>query len=1105
MIGANARNGFFVSAVLLAGLLAVAFATRVASRHPSFRVEWAEQGRLTLEPALEQKLRNLRDDVFVTYYATTGTRMPAHMKRVEAEVVGLLDAMRAAAGGRFDWRLVDPTGDEDLARFAARRKVAPVRVRNVRHDRYTESEVYSTLSVAYGPRPPALIEAIGEAHLPRLQTILHSQLEQLASPRRPVIALAAPREGYAGLREFLRERAEVIGFDAATGSLPWHADLVIVVDPGAADGARAVELRRFLAAGGSAIVAGAPRRASCEPPFDALELEPPDSSFAEWIAEFGVRSDDALLVDLKSARLPLPNGDPGSPFRVASLVLDQDFQTLARDSRGTLLFVAPAPLRLDAARLEDLGLRADVLATSSDESGLLLAPLATRYAATNLGPAVAAPKQPLLVRLVPHERFQGSLVVAASPSLLHDEFFAVETLANRRALETLLDTLASDERLVMRRAGVLATKPLAMPDAASRTRWRALVIGLPVLLLGIAFVMHGRGRRSGRRGATRFAVVRILAPVLLVLLVLFVVGGATRLTGLAGARSDWTRDRVHELAPRAALAAREAKEETVARLLFSPDRELPPEYLPRRAILRERLAAFAAAGARLVVRAEDPADLDAAEHRKLGIAQHRAASRLVEATTVRRFHAALVLERGERSEVLEFGDAEAFEDLDFRLAHALHRLGGAPRARIAFASDVPRLSPGEAFEHFQQKGLVPPSGKDVYALARAALAKRDFEVVHVNPREPAALEGFDALFWLQPRRSIEPMLEQVVAYLHRGGKVFLAAQHFVIQPRQYRGRDEGLEHVFWPQPQMPDVETWYFPDLGLDLVREVVFDRNDLKVDLATRIHRSGRREFESQEAARPFCIRALAANFAAGVPLLAGVTDLPFLFGAWIEVDRARLAAAGLTARPLVFSSEETWTFAWTNGWLPKGVLAGPGATPSGEKDVVPEGMTGPLPLAVEVTGAFPWPQHAFERPPIEIGPDGVAKAPPPKKPYPHDEPAGASAPGRLVYFGTSECFKDEWLIALRPEMRADHLLVQAAASLALGDEWVEVLSRRPARHGLPRVDGATARSSRLLVVGLPVATIALLALLHAIASSRLAARRASRFAAALRGGTQS
>ena len=67
-------------------------------------------------------------------------------------------------------------------------------------------------------------------------------------------------------------------------------------------------------------------------------------------------------------------------------------------------------------------------------------------------------------------------------------------------------------------------------------------------------------------------------------------------------------------------------------------------------------------------------------------------------------------------------------------------------------------------------------------------------------------------------------MPRTVGYLYRGGKVLLAAQHFNIQPQQFRGAN--FDFVYWPRPQTTDLETLYFPELGIHLVRNLMDEVN---------------------------------------------------------------------------------------------------------------------------------------------------------------------------------------------------------------------------------------------------------------------------------------
>lgn len=68
-------------------------------------------------------------------------------------------------------------------------------------------------------------------------------------------------------------------------------------------------------------------------------------------------------------------------------------------------------------------------------------------------------------------------------------------------------------------------------------------------------------------------------------------------------------------------------------------------------------------------------------------------------------------------------------------------------------------------------------------------------------------------------------------------------------------------------------------------------------------------------------------------------------------------------------------------------------------------------------------------------------------------------------MLFGCSELFKDHRLRT--PEFRADHLLLNAVAELALPPELADVAARRPVRRGFDYVEPEARVRWRLLVLG--------------------------------------
>ena len=114
------------------------------------------------------------------------------------------------------------------------------------------------------------------------------------------------------------------------------------------------------------------------------------------------------------------------------------------------------------------------------------------------------------------------------------------------------------------------------------------------------------------------------------------------------------------------------------------------------------------------------------------------------------------------------GLQQGFDD-STELAEVLSSAEGR-KMRVAVISDLPRLSPAEALEDYQKKGLIAPGGTDVYSDLKTLLADYLYDVHYINPRTPVMPQDINVLVWMQPRRDSGPILLLLSQHLARGGK-----------------------------------------------------------------------------------------------------------------------------------------------------------------------------------------------------------------------------------------------------------------------------------------------------------------------------------------------
>ena len=1037
-------------------LLLLAVSAVQLARNYSVQIELGRLKFSRPDESTRERLSRLKEQVFVTYFTSAPGRMPSHMRRVEPAVRNLLASFKSVSGGKLDYQIVDPDADPDLASYASRRGVAPFRTRHVSRDAYSEKTVWSALMIEYGARDSVVIHAIGPEHLPRLQRVFAEHLRQLEEPRLPVIALAAP-DAYSELVEVLSKRARVLRVNLDGGSsLPQQADLLFWIEPATMGESRLREVNRFLETGHSLVLTASRHKAVIRQERDHLEVLFRAQPFAAepLLLDAGLRVHRDLALDQRAEQLTIGSQTVAAPFLIRCLPYEQDFRTFRAQPNGVLSFGVPAPFELDGARLSERGFSAEVLATTSQDTWIQErpeSPVSLRALAPERGEP--APKLPLMVLLRHQDPWRGLVLACASSSPFADGSLRDERFAHSRMLDVLLDRLASSERLVYARVGGAESEPLPELTSSSRLLWRVVCVSsLPLLLFAHA-LFEGRTRplrRPGEVHARRGLSWTALGSTAVVI----------ALSVLMPKQLRWeaTSEKLNGLAPESRRLAQQAAEgEITVEAVFSPRDLLPHRVRPLVKKVDDLLEEFRHAGAKMSVRPIEPERLNPAERAELkgrGIEPSTMTTQEEEGTTIHTFYSTLVFSSGGRREVLPFPDAASFENLEFRIAFALWRLQTGRQVHIGFATDVPRLTPAEAHENYQLKGLFAPAGSDVYSLARDMVRQSGFRVTHINPRQPVIPADMDLLVWLQPRRPAGLMLEATVRYLHQGGSVVIAAQHFNMQSRQYQGQNFGT--VYWPQPQSPELEALYFPEIGVRLVREVLFDELKTQVTVESQRYREGKPELERMPSALPFLIRAAASNFSASSPITRGLGDQAFIWANYFELDDKRLGEQGIRATPLIYTSDRTWSYAWKGGWIPDALLTGPARS----EDGTPRWL-GRKAMAVLLEGSFPLPLTS-----LVAGQDSTRTA----DAETHDkaerpvQPGKSPAPGRLLLVACSELFKNAWLRG--PEFRGDHFLLNAVATLALPPALASVMARRPVRPGFDYVGPARRLMWRSFIV---------------------------------------
>ena len=1028
----------------------VLFAGRLTSR-TGIRLDLAAGDIGTLAPATIRHLRDLDHNLDFTFFVSSRRQMPSHLQQVGPGVRRLLEAMRQIDPDRIDVRIIDPAvSGAATASYAARRKVSPVKVSRVVRDRHDQQEIWSSLVIAREGQKDLLIQDVEDADLPYIEELILGQLTTGTRPRPARFAVAAP-PGFSLLPQALEEygSVEIVDLHNAV-AIPNEADILFWMQPLVVTPEHVRALAAFRRQGRAVVLAGSAYSVRYDLSGDQHRYHArtlPDG-WARLLRTLGLLVQPDLLLDRNSGPVFLGHEDGSTrqvqaPFNLRCLPAFYDMKSFLGPARGGLSFLSASPLEGDPRRLAATGDRVEIVGTTTEHAWVQALPTAP-FGDADLAPDLVVGKQNLMLLLKPEDPWHGPVVVLASASPFQDGILNQPGYAHGLFLRTLVRTFTAPERLV--RNDIDRSEHATLPPTTSATRllWRLFttaLIPLAVLVWGVGLYraralrwLRTLGeRRGGSPPFARAALVVLAIPVVLVV-------AAQLWAAVDDVAYDATATGIHTLAPTTVDAFARALDRQGdplrADLVISGQSRMPTAMKgvePRIAALMKQ------AGIELSrLRPEHLEERERQQLRATGLAPFEL-RRVVRDTLVdQAVWSSLRLLRGDAVVVVPRLDAHAMDHLEFLVVAALERLDRGRPLHVAVVSDLPRLSPAEALEDYQKKGLMAPGGADVYSNLKALLSDYGYRVTHVSLRDPFMPKNVDLVLWLQPRRDSSRIILLLSEHLRRGGSAIVAMQHFNIQQRQYRGT--GFETVYWPQPQFQDFDQ-YLRLLGVEQVREVLMDRTRSHLVLDTQVNRTAVREYDPQKVALPFLLRTVSANYADDSPVTRNLGDLLFIWGNRFTHNDDLLQRNGLERKLLIGTTSQAWNYAWTGGWL------------SPEVFEPQQFLPGPQPLALELNGRFPG---------VEFVEDEDGREQLTRRTVEEATPAGL---GRLLLIGGSEMFKNGHL----HRQRFDHaqLILNAVARYAYGDELAKLQARRATVPGFEYRDPETVAAWRIFAIG--------------------------------------
>lgn len=958
----------------------------------------------TLSPDSQTIYTKLEAPLSLTYIAK-------HLKGVKTPVQNFLARLKALDPDRIDYRIVDPDSEPGRA-YATKKKAAPFHLRDIQRDEHGEQTAWSSLVIAYGDHPEILIPRITSSDLPYLEHLLLAHLKALTHPPRPVIAVSAPQQ-FGLFTKFLGQWGEIALADS--NAIPSDADIIFWIDPATAN-SRA--LQNAIDKGRTVVLAGSPYFIDYSVN-DTGEVTYRTYFNATWekiLAPLGIRPQSDLLMDQSQGPILFRDKKNkihqiNAPFHLRVMPGFYDLKGFLSPARGALNFVSAGALTVDSRAVSDY--HPDILGTTTDNA--YIQPLPTEpFTNSHLKEAPTIGKQNVMLRLRHKDPWKGEILVLATSSPFRDGIFNQPNYAHRVFLQTIMSTFTDHDRIVRGRVKRPSSPPTPQLSATSRVIWRVCVVFVvPLILLILGVCLYYSHMRVS------FGHLSLRTCIAIVVLII-----ASPLWSYQwGQLLDLTAEKIHT--PLSFSREQIQNQIPKADLIIPTRAHLPPAL---KKVEMETVARLNSLGINYTLRR--PKDLSTAYLNRIGLRPYQVKTVRDDVEISQSVISGLLLHYLGSATIIPRLDDRTTDHFEFLLTTATLRLSTGKTPHIALISESPRLSPAEAHE-YRQKHLSPPRGVDVFSELKTLLRMYGYRVSYVNPRTPHLPPQTDLVIWMQPRRDASPMIALLSQHLARGGRAIVALQHYNIQQRQYSGGD--FETVYWPQPQYQDLNRYLEP-LGIPQAREVLMDQTRSRLALETQIYRRVVREYDSQEVALPFLIRAVPPHFDTTLPITRQLGDQLFIWGNRFVPDPHRLQMYNLTVTPLISTSNRTWAYHWSGGWLPKTAFSPDSLLLSHQS------------LALLVTGTFPLAEFNASSPTFT-------------HPMPNPQ-------GHLLLIGSSEMFKNEYLYA--PGFQHEQFLLNAVAYLTHGPQFADLQARRKIAPGFSYLSPDQKILWRVLVVGL-------------------------------------
>jgi ABC-2 type transport system permease protein len=266
--------------------------------------------------SIDTVLAQSENPVRLTLIVTPDT-LPEPLQGVPGTIEKVASDIQNESGGKFTYEVVNPdTPGSSLDRQAILDQygLQPIPV-----SFFSDQTYYLDMLLQVGDQTQTVFPG-GELSEADVRTSIESAIKRGSSGFLKVIGLwTPPPQGgtdafgqplpslarYETIREQLRQQYDVRSVDLSTGQVPTDVDVLVVVAPQNLSDMERYAIDQYLMRGGSLIVAAGSYVLNLDPLASTLALKPVDGGLGEMLESYGIRVEQALVMDPQNEPFPV--------------------------------------------------------------------------------------------------------------------------------------------------------------------------------------------------------------------------------------------------------------------------------------------------------------------------------------------------------------------------------------------------------------------------------------------------------------------------------------------------------------------------------------------------------------------------------------------------------------------------------------------------------------------------------------------------------------------------------------------------------------------------------------------------------------------------------